>query len=233
MLPAGKHVVDVYHEVAPLAGAGTLFIDCSTVDMESARKAHAIASEHGLRSDRRAGVGRHGGRGGRHADLHGRRVGGSVCAGRACAAAHGRQGRALRRGRRGTGGEDLQQHDLGRVDDRGRRGLRSRRKARPVAPGALRRGVDLVGAMLVADQLLPGTGSGAEVARQPRLQAGFRGCADDEGFDAGAGGGGSSGAFTPLGSAAAELYERFNESGHGSEDFSAIIRYPSAAITPE
>ena len=50
MLPAGKHVLDVYREVAPLAGSGTLFIDCSTVDMESARKAHAIASEHGLRS---------------------------------------------------------------------------------------------------------------------------------------------------------------------------------------
>ena len=36
---------------------------------------------------------------------------------------------------------------------------------------------------------------------------------------------GSSGAFAPLGEAAADLYERFNENGHGSEDFSAIIRY--------
>ena len=33
------------------------------------------------------------------------------------------------------------------------------------------------------------------------------------------------GAFTPLGRTAAELYDLFNESGHGSEDFSAIIRY--------
>ncbi len=33
------------------------------------------------------------------------------------------------------------------------------------------------------------------------------------------------GAFTPLGRTAADLYDLFNESGHGSEDFSAIIRY--------
>ena len=79
--------------------------------------------------------------------------------------------------------------------------------------------------MLVADQLLSGAGSCADLARQPRLQAGVRGRADAEGSDAGAGGADWSGAFTPLGRAAAELYESFNESGHGSEDFSAIIRY--------
>jgi 3-hydroxyisobutyrate dehydrogenase len=36
---------------------------------------------------------------------------------------------------------------------------------------------------------------------------------------------GGSHAFTPLGKAAAQLYDSFNENGHGSEDFSAIIRY--------
>ena len=50
MLPAGKHVLDVYEEIAPLAGAGTLFIDCSTVDVDSAREAHAVASAKGLLS---------------------------------------------------------------------------------------------------------------------------------------------------------------------------------------
>src|SRR6187399_494288 len=34
-----------------------------------------------------------------------------------------------------------------------------------------------------------------------------------------------SGVFSPLGKAAADLYASFNERGHGSEDFSAIIRY--------
>ncbi|MBA3446580.1 MAG: 3-hydroxyisobutyrate dehydrogenase [Pseudaminobacter sp.] len=50
MLPAGKHVLSVYEDIAPKAAKGTLFIDSSTIDVESARKAHAIASKHGLLS---------------------------------------------------------------------------------------------------------------------------------------------------------------------------------------
>jgi 3-hydroxyisobutyrate dehydrogenase len=44
MLPAGKHVVSVWQEVIPAAQKGALMIDCSTVDVESARKAHALAA---------------------------------------------------------------------------------------------------------------------------------------------------------------------------------------------
>ncbi|PZN59326.1 MAG: 3-hydroxyisobutyrate dehydrogenase [Proteobacteria bacterium] len=47
MLPAGKHVLSVYEDVAPKAQKGALFIDSSTIDVESARKAHAIAQKHG------------------------------------------------------------------------------------------------------------------------------------------------------------------------------------------
>ena len=43
MLPAGAHVVALYQQVLPAAAPGTLFIDCSTIDVESARKAHALA----------------------------------------------------------------------------------------------------------------------------------------------------------------------------------------------
>jgi len=50
MLPAGKHVLSVYEDIAPKAKAGALFIDSSTIDVESARKAHAIAAKHGLLS---------------------------------------------------------------------------------------------------------------------------------------------------------------------------------------
>jgi len=46
MLPAGKHVLSVYEELAPQIDK-TLFIDCSTVDVESSRKAHAIVAKHG------------------------------------------------------------------------------------------------------------------------------------------------------------------------------------------
>lgn len=47
MLPAGKHVIAVYGDIAPAAKPGTLFIDSSTIDVESARKAHALAADHG------------------------------------------------------------------------------------------------------------------------------------------------------------------------------------------
>ena len=47
MLPAGKHVLSVYEDIAPKAAKNALFIDSSTIDVESARKAHAIAQKHG------------------------------------------------------------------------------------------------------------------------------------------------------------------------------------------
>jgi 3-hydroxyisobutyrate dehydrogenase len=50
MLPAGKHVLSVYEDIAPKAAKGTLFIDSSTIDVDSARKAHSIAGKHGLLS---------------------------------------------------------------------------------------------------------------------------------------------------------------------------------------
>jgi 3-hydroxyisobutyrate dehydrogenase len=50
MLPAGKHVVSVYEDIAPKAAKGALLIDSSTIDVDSARKAHAMAAEHGLLS---------------------------------------------------------------------------------------------------------------------------------------------------------------------------------------
>jgi 3-hydroxyisobutyrate dehydrogenase len=50
MLPAGKHVLSVWKEVIPAVAKNTLMIDCSTVDVESARHAHAHAAEHNLPS---------------------------------------------------------------------------------------------------------------------------------------------------------------------------------------
>ncbi len=45
MLPAGQHVLAVYRELLAAAPAGALFIDCSTIDVDSARQAHALASD--------------------------------------------------------------------------------------------------------------------------------------------------------------------------------------------
>ena len=50
MLPAGKHVLSVHEDIAPNAKKGAVLIDSSTIDVDSARKAHQIASANGLRS---------------------------------------------------------------------------------------------------------------------------------------------------------------------------------------
>ena len=50
MLPAGKHVLAVYAEALKAAKPGTLFIESSTIDVASARSAHALAAEHKMLS---------------------------------------------------------------------------------------------------------------------------------------------------------------------------------------
>ncbi|WP_293795696.1 3-hydroxyisobutyrate dehydrogenase [uncultured Bosea sp.] len=50
MLPAGKHVLGVWSDILPAVKPGTLLIDSSTIDVESARKAHALAGERGCLS---------------------------------------------------------------------------------------------------------------------------------------------------------------------------------------
>ncbi|MGA8173027.1 MAG: 3-hydroxyisobutyrate dehydrogenase [Methylocystis sp.] len=50
MLPAGAHVLSVWTDLLPCANEGALFIDCSTIDIDSARQAHEIAREAGARS---------------------------------------------------------------------------------------------------------------------------------------------------------------------------------------
>lgn len=48
MLPAGKHVLSVHEEVRRLAPASALLIDCSTIDIESARQAIDLAAKAGF-----------------------------------------------------------------------------------------------------------------------------------------------------------------------------------------
>lgn len=47
MLPAGGHVRTAYDELLPAAPGGALFVDCSTIDVASARAAHAAAAATG------------------------------------------------------------------------------------------------------------------------------------------------------------------------------------------
>src|SRR5207253_2306373 len=50
MLPAGKHVLAVWTDVIPSMSKGALIIDCSTIDVESAKEAHSLAAKHGVAS---------------------------------------------------------------------------------------------------------------------------------------------------------------------------------------
>ncbi|WP_020593913.1 3-hydroxyisobutyrate dehydrogenase [Kiloniella laminariae] len=50
MLPAGKHLLAVYGAALKEAKAGTLFIDCSTIDVDSARAAHQSATQASMLS---------------------------------------------------------------------------------------------------------------------------------------------------------------------------------------
>ncbi|MFE1770905.1 3-hydroxyisobutyrate dehydrogenase [Streptomyces sp. NPDC059008] len=50
MLPAGRHVLDLYDGVLGAARPGTLFVDCSTIDVADARTAHERATAAGMRS---------------------------------------------------------------------------------------------------------------------------------------------------------------------------------------
>ncbi|MBV9533402.1 MAG: 3-hydroxyisobutyrate dehydrogenase [Bradyrhizobium sp.] len=50
MLPAGKHVLSVWTEVLPAMTKTALIIDCSTIDVGSAKQAHALAAKQGVAS---------------------------------------------------------------------------------------------------------------------------------------------------------------------------------------
>ena len=72
MLPNGAIVRSVYEDIVPAAPAGACLIDCSTIDVESARAGPHHGGGGRPAFGRCAGLGR-GWRGERwHADLHGR-----------------------------------------------------------------------------------------------------------------------------------------------------------------
>jgi 3-hydroxyisobutyrate dehydrogenase len=50
MLPAGKHVLSVWGDVISSMIKDALIIDCSTIDVESAKQAHALAAGQGVAS---------------------------------------------------------------------------------------------------------------------------------------------------------------------------------------
>jgi 3-hydroxyisobutyrate dehydrogenase len=225
MLPAGKHVLEVYEQIVPFAAKGTLFIDCSTVDVESARQAHGIASANGMLS-----------------------VDAPVSGGTAGAAAGTLTFMAGGSEEAFALAEPVLQPMAGKVVHCGEA---SAGQAAKICNNLIL-GVSMISvgeAFVLAEKLglshqalfdVASTSSGqcwsltsycpvpGPVPTSPAnrdYRPGFAAALMLKDLTLAEQAAGSSGAFTPLGKAAAGLYEQFNENGHGSEDFSAIIRY--------
>jgi 3-hydroxyisobutyrate dehydrogenase len=218
-------VLEVYDEIAPVAAEGTLFIDCSTVDVESAREAHAIASENGLLSI--------------DAPVSGGTAG--AVAGTLTFMAGGTEEAFAR-------AEPVLQPMAGKVVHCGEAGAGQAAKI----CNNLILGVSMIAvgeAFVLAEKLglshqalfdVASTSSGqcwslttycpvpGPVPTSPAnrdYKPGFAAALMLKDLMLAQKAADGSGAYTPLGRAAAELYDSFNEDGHGSEDFSAIIRY--------
>ena len=119
MLPAGKHVREVYeNDVLPNVAKGTLLIDCSTIDVDSARHVGELAAKAGLEM---VDAPVSGGVGGATAGTLTFMVGGSdggFAKARPILEKMGKNIVHTGASRRGAGGQDLQQHDPRHLDDR-------------------------------------------------------------------------------------------------------------------
>src|ERR1700730_14353866 len=167
MLPAGPDVRAVYlGEGGVLARVrkGALLIDCSTIDVDTARAVAAAAAAAGF------------------AMLDAPVSGGVIGAETA--------GLTMMVGGQRPGGEDLQQHDARRLDDRGVRGFLTCRAARARGADIVRHQRKIVWPMLGPDELLSGSGAGPGLAGQSRLRARVHRGDDAEGSSTGSASGG-------------------------------------------
>ncbi|MEP1720045.1 MAG: 3-hydroxyisobutyrate dehydrogenase [Nitratireductor sp.] len=225
MLPAGKHVIAVYQDVVPGARAGTLFIDSSTIDVESARKAHAIAEEHGMLS-----------------------VDAPVSGGTAGAAAGTLTFMAGGAGAAFAGAEPILDPMAGRVVHCGGPGAG---QAAKICNNMIL-GISMIGvseAFVLAEKLglshqalfdVASTSSGqcwsitsycpvpGPVPASPAnkdYKPGFAAALMLKDLRLAQEAAAAAGAVTPMGAEAAQLYALFNARGHGGDDFSGIINF--------
>jgi enoyl-CoA hydratase len=169
MLPAGKHVAEVYRSaVFGKAPTSAILIDCSTIDVATARAVEEEAGAGYEMVDAPVSGGIAAAEGGTLTFM----VGGTAEGfekGAAVPRADGQGGDPRRRQRRGPGGEDLQQHAAGRDHGGDLRGVRAGAEARARPADLLRHLVQGVGPELVDDLLLPGPGRRPGDAGRPRL----------------------------------------------------------------
>lgn len=225
MLPAGKHVLSVYEDIAPKARKDLLFIDCSTIDVDLARKAHELAADHGhLSIDAPVS----GGTGGASAGTLTFMAGGSD--------------EAFKRG------EPILQPMAGKIVHCGGDGAG---QAAKICNNMIL-GISMIGvseAFVLAEKLglshqalfdVASTSSGqcwslttycpvpGPVPSSPAnrdYKPGFAAALMLKDLKLSQEAAQSAGAETPLGAHARELYNLFDSEGHGGEDFSGIINY--------
>jgi len=160
MLPAGKHVREVYEkDVLPNVAKGALLIDCSTIDVDSARHVGALAEKAGLEM---VDAPVSGGVGGATAGTLTFMVGGGDAAFAKAKPILEKMGKNIvHAGASGNGqaAKICNNMILGVSMNRRQRRLHAGQAARAGCAEAVRRGLDLVGSVLVAHQLLPGAGA--------------------------------------------------------------------------
>ncbi len=231
MLPAGRHVREVWlHqggliEALKARGARPLLIDCSTIDVESARAVEQAARARRVRDAGRAGFGRNHRRGGGDLDLHGRRLGARLRPWRADPEGDGPNHRPCRRAGCGSGGEDLQQHDAGDQHDRRLRGVPAGAQARARLGQAVRHHRTSSGQSWALTNYCPAPGQVAAAPSNRDYAPGFAAelMVKDVGLAQEAAE--ATGSPTPLGAHALALYRAAVAAGEGGRDFSAVFRW--------
>jgi 3-hydroxyisobutyrate dehydrogenase len=163
MLPAGQQVREVYlggDGVLAAVPPGSLLIDSSTIDVDTARAVAQAAAEQGLAM---IDAPVSGGVSGAQAASLTFMVGGPDDAFARARPVLEQMGKTIVH----AGGAGNGQHDPRRVDDRGVGSISPGGEARSRRAEAVRHFLEIVRPVLVDDELLPGAGTGADLARQP------------------------------------------------------------------
>jgi 3-hydroxyisobutyrate dehydrogenase len=229
MVPAGEHVLDLYRHILDPARPGTLFIDCSTIDVASAREAHGMAQAARMQS---LDAPVSGGTAGAAAATLTFMVGGEKSAferGNPILAAMGR--RIVHCGRAGDG-------QAAKICNNMILGI-SMIAVSEAFVLAEKLGLDAKALYDVASaasgqcwsltSYCPVAGVGPQSPADNDYKPGFAAALMLKDLALAQQAAAQTGAATPLGAHAERLYRMFNEAGGSAQDFSAIIRHLAAS----
>ena len=229
MVPAGQHVLALYDNILAAARPGTLFVDCSTIDVASAREAHGMAQRAGMQS---LDAPVSGGTAGAAAATLTFMAGGEKSAferGNPILAAMGK--RIVHCGRAGAG-------QAAKICNNMILGI-SMIAVSEAFVLAEKLGLDAKALYDVASAAsgqcwsltayCPVPGVGPQSPADNDYRPGFAAALMLKDLSLSQQAAAETGAATPLGAHAEQLYRQFNEAGGAAQDFSAIIRHLAAS----